>query len=44
MSHVMKKFKLLWKNGFEKRVDVEFFIELYSDSYNVFGAGGIVLN
>jgi hypothetical protein len=28
MSHVMKKFKLLWKNGFENRVDVEFFIEL----------------
>jgi hypothetical protein len=31
MSHVMKKFKLVWKNGFENRVSVEFFTELYSD-------------
>jgi hypothetical protein len=37
---MMKKFKLLWKNGFENRVDVEF--SAPTDSHNMFGAGGIV--
>ena len=31
MSHVMKKFKLLWKSSCENKVNVEFFIELYTD-------------